>query len=331
MVNIRKVAELAGTSPATVSRVINGTANVSPETWQRVLDAIAQTDFVPNEIARTLFKKSSSIIGLILPSIRNPYFTQLAAILDELALEKGYRIFLCSTGYDLEQERAALQNLMAMHVDSIIVASCSQQLLEDINACPLPIVALDAMLSGADVEACIYCDYQQGGRLAMEHLLENGCENIVCIKGPQIRYSARARYEGYQAVCRERGIPEQTVECDYDFLQGLAMTEELLRRYPDADGIIACNDIVAISTYKVLRGRNISVPGQVQLVGFDDVALSSLISPELTTVRQPLEAMAQKTISLIANRELVQLKGVKFVFPVTLTPRETTEKKGVNQ
>ena len=331
MANIKKVAELAGTSPATVSRVINGTANVSPETRQRVMDAIAATEFVPNEIARTLFKKTSSIIGLILPSIRNPYFTQLAAILDELALERGYRIFLCNTGYDLEKERAALQNLVAMHADSIIVASCNQKLLEDINACPVPIVAMDAMLSGADVEACIYCDYQQGGRLAMEHLLENGCKNIVCIQGPQIRYSARARYEGYQAVCRERGIPVQTVECDYDFFQGMAMTEELLNRYPDVDGIIACNDIVAISTYKVLHKRGIPVPRQIQLVGFDDVSMSSLISPELTTICQPLEAMAEKAISLIANRELVRLKGVKFVFPVTLTKRETTIMKGDNQ
>lgn len=331
MVNIRKVAELAGVSPATVSRVINGTANVAPDKRQRVLAIIEETDFVPNEVARTLFRKTSKIIGLILPSVRNPYFTQLAGLLDELALARGYRIFLCNTSYDIEKEKAAVQNLVSMHADAIIVASCNQALLQTIQSCPVPIVALDAMLSGGEVEACVYCDYRSGGRMAAEHLIENGCRSIVCIKGPQIRYSARARYEGYLDACHAHGLPVQTVECDYDFLRGMAMTEALLRIYPDVDGIIACNDIVAISTYKVLHKRSIRVPQQIQLIGFDDISFSSLISPELTTIHQPLQDMAEKAIELIAENKLTKEKGINFVFPVSLIIRETTIGKGVNE
>lgn len=328
MTNIKEVAALAGVSPATVSRVMNGTANVDQEKRERVMQAIQQTGFVPNEVARTLFRKSAKIIGLIVPSISNPYFTELTAHVDAMAIQHGYRSFLCSTGYDPEKEKAAVQTLVSMHADAIILASCSDQIRDIINNCPIPVVALDAMLYGADVEACIYCDYYWGGRIATEHLIENGCKQIICIKGPQYRYSARRRYQGYQDVCKEYGIPEHTVECDYDFNRGLVMTEELLRQYPDVDGIIACNDIVAISTYKILHKKNISVPETIQLVGFDDITFAELLSPELTTVKQPVREMAEKAVELIVNNELTGMTGGKFVFPVALVVRQTTTKKG---
>ena len=331
MTSIKDVAALAGVSPATVSRVMNGTAKVDAEKKERVMKAIQETGFVPNEAARTLFRKSAKIIGLIVPSIHNPYFTELAAHIDALATANGFRPFLCNTGYDPEKEKAAVQMLVSMNADAIIVASFSEQAWKTIHDCPIPVVALDAMLHGADVEACIFCDYYWGGRMATEHLIENGCKNLVCIKGPQYRYSARSRYQGYSDVCRELGIEERTVECDYDFNQGLAMTEELLNRYPDVDGIIACNDIVAISTYKVLHKRNIPVPEKIQLIGFDDISFSTLLSPELTTICQPVKEMAEKAIELIVNNELTSMTGVKFVFPVTLVKRQTTKKKGEQQ
>ena len=105
-------------------------------------------------------------------------------------------------------------------------------------------------------------------------------------------------------------------------------TEELLERFPDVDGIIACNDIVAISTYKVLHKRGISVPEKVQLIGFDDISFASLLSPELTTISQPVKEMAKKAVELIVNNELTGMTGGKFIFPVTLVARQTTKKKG---
>jgi DNA-binding LacI/PurR family transcriptional regulator len=227
--------------------------------------------------------------------------------------------------YDPEKEKAAVKMLISMKADAIIVASCSEYIKETIKNCPIPVVSLDAMWSGPEVAACIHCDYQAGGRMAAEHLIEKGCRNIVCIKGPQYRYSARYRYQGYLDVCREQNIPEQTVECDYDFNQGLTMTEELLKKYPEVDGIIACNDIVAISTYKVLYEQNISVPGQVQIVGFDNISFSKLLSPELTTIIQPIKEMAEKAVELIANNELTELSDKKFIFPVSLIARQTTK------
>ena len=328
MGGIREVAKLAGVSPATVSRVINGTAKVAEETQSKVLAAIKETGFIPNEVARTLYKKSSKTIGLIIPSIRNPYFTQLASVIDVLATQKGYRVFLCNVGDNLEKEKAAIQMLISMNADGIIFASGNEEIQNELSACTIPVVAVGTLVSTEHVTACIYCDYYQGGRQAMEHLLECGCKHIVCIRGPQELFSARMRYEGYRSICKERGITEKTVDCDYDFLAGLAMTETLLERYPEVDGIIACNDIVAISIYKILHKKSILVPEQIQLVGFDNIDLSALMSPELTTISQPIQEMAEKAMELITQPNENGNGGRTCVFPVSLMIRETTKRGG---
>ena len=326
MASIRDVAKLAGVSPATVSRVMNGTAKVDPEKRQRVMDAIAQTDFVPNEVARSLFKKSAKMIGLIIPSIRNPFFTQMASFIEEAANRNGYRVFLCDAGSgNMEKEKAALQMLISTNADGIILASTNPEMQSFVEQCPIPVVVLDSQFDTNKVNAYIYCDDYQGGRMAAEYLLDCGCKKPVCIKGPQDIFSARARYEGYRDVCRERGLAERTVSCDYDFDMGMAMSEELLNIYPDVDGIIACNDIVAISTYKILHKKKIPVPDQIQLIGFDDISLSSLISPELTTIRQPIQAISEKAVEVLLDQKEEKKTGERHVFPVSLCIRETTK------
>lgn len=324
MAVIRDVAKLAGVSPATVSRVMNGTANVAPEKREKVLRAISETEFVPNEVARTLFKKSSHTIGFIIPSIQNPYFTQMAEVIDKAAKELGFRILLCNVEHDLERERSAIQMLISANADGIIVASNNSELQQELSQCGIPVIVLDSLFQTRCVNAYIYCDYYQGGRLAAAHLCECGCRNLVCIQGPQQLYTARVRYEGARDLCAERGLTMHVLECDYDFHAGMAVTEELLRSYPEVDGIIACNDIVAISIYKILHKRAISVPDRIQLIGFDDIRLSSLLSPELTTIHQPIEEMGRKAISLICAQEEMEKTGERFVFPVELIVRETT-------
>ena len=332
MINIREVARIAGVSPATVSRVINGTAKVSADKRARVLEAISQTDFVPNEVARSLFRKSAKLIGLIVPSITNPYFTQVASVIEQIAYDNGYRVFLCDARDDAEKEQAAIQSLVSMNADGIIIASAHEATAKYVDMCQIPVVALDTLFPTRNVTAYVCCDYYDGGRIATEYLLENGCKRIVCIKGPQRTISARGRYEGYRDVCRERGIAECTVDSDYDFHAGLAMTEQMLEQYPDVDGIVACNDVVALSIYKILHRRNISVPDQVQLIGFDDISWSSLFTPALTTISQPIEQMAARAMDLIIHPENTQEKGVEIVYPVQLTVRETTkERRSITQ
>ena len=324
MSSIRDVARLAGVSPATVSRVINGTANVSPERRDQVLRAISQTGFVPNEVARSLFKKSSKSIGLIIPNIRNPFFTQLAQVVDAVARQYGHHFLLCNVGTDLDEERTALQMLAALNTDGVVIASSNEEIEADLSRYKMPIVVIDALFETPDVNAYIYCDFYRGGQLAAQHLTECGCRSIVCIRGPQNLYSARARYQGYRDFCRAHGIQERVADCEYDFYSGLEAAERLLDRYPNTDGIIACNDLVAISIYKILHKRRISVPKQIQLIGFDDIALASVVSPELTTIHQPIREMGIQATKLILEPPIPPKSGQQHILPVSLVPRETT-------
>lgn len=327
MASIREVAKLANVSPATVSRVMNGTANVDDEKRERVLKAIRDTGFVPNEVARSLFRKSAKTIGLVIPSIENPFFTHMASAIEKEADENGYRVILCTTHSSFEKEKAALQMLSSMNADGIILTRIDEKLLPYVEATNIPVVITDSQFLGGKDITYIYSDHYQGGKLAAEHLIECGCKKIVCIKGVQTIASAQARYRGYQDVCKEHQMEECTIDCDYDFQNGLRAAEELLDKYPDVDGIIASNDMVAISVYKVLKKHNIAVPEQVQLVGYDDIEIASIMTPELTTIKQRVKTIGKKAAEIIIFDRNKETDENNYIFPVKLVERETTRRK----
>ncbi len=324
MASIRDVARMANVSPATVSRVMNGTANVDEEKRRRVQAAIKETGFVPNEVARSLFKKSARLIGLILPSIENPFFAQLAGAIERKADKHGFRLVLCNTGSNVEKEKAALQMLISMNADGIILTTSNDELREHTAKCNIPVVVTDRSFKGGDTLKYVHTDHYQGGRIATEHLIAKGCKSLVCIKGQQEISSAKDRYEGYRDVCKENGIKEQTLDCIYDFDEGMKVTEELLEKFKDVDGIIACNDMVAISVYKVLHKKGIKVPEQVQIIGFDDIALAKLMTPELTTISQPVEEIGAKAAELIILKD--EEAKQEYIYEAKLVERETTRK-----
>lgn len=324
MVSIREVAKLAQVSPATVSRVINETARVDKEKADRVWKVIHETGFIPNEIARSLYKKSSRIIGLIVPNIENPFFNQMAKAIEEEAYRSGYRVILCNTGENKEKEKDNIQMLTRMNADGIILMTTNEDIQADIEKCRIPVIVLDRQITRAQKMVSIQSDHYEGGRIATEHLIQCGCKNIVNVKGPQMYSSGRARYRGYQDVCRKYNRKEQSIECDYSFQGGLKAAAKILECYPDADGVIACNDMVAISIYKIFTKAGIAIPKEVQLIGFDNIELSSLMTPELTTVAQPIGEMGKKAIQMIIQEDTCKEQKKEFTFPVTLIPRETT-------
>ena len=329
MASIRDVAALANVSPSTVSRVMNGTANVDPEKKERVLKAIEESGFTPNEVARSLFRKSSKTIGFIIPSIKNPFFTEMSSAVEHTANQYGYRLILCNTGGDMEKEKSAISMLVSMNVDGIILTTSNEGLRSYLDTCKTPIVTIDRLISKNASGGYIHCDHYEGGRLAAEHLIDCGCKSIVCVRGLEGISSAKERYNGYLDVCKENGIKEQSIICDYEFNEGLTMTEDLLKQYPDVDGIIACNDMVAISIYKVLHRKQIRVPEDIQIVGYDNIYLSKLMTPEITTVAQPIEKMGVKAARLLIKKE--SNRQQEYIFSPELIIRETTKmKKGVD-
>ena len=326
MASIREVAKIAGVSPSTVSRVMNGTAKVEEDKRQRVLKAIEETGFKPNELARALFKKSSKIIGVIVPTIENPYFNELARVIEEEAYQHGYKILLCNSNENVEKEKMNIQMLSQMNADGLIIMTFTGKIGKIIENCEMPVVVVDRLMVGNEGIAFIESDNYSGGVIATEHLIKCGCKNIVCMQGPQDLSSGEKRYQGYKDVCRKYGLPERTIPCGYSYENGLEATPLLLKMYPEVDGIVASNDMVAMSAYKILAGKGYRVPEDIQLIGFDDIRFSKLFTPEITTIGQQIPEMGKKALQLIIahiNGEKVERQNI---FPVTLIERETTRK-----
>lgn len=327
MTSIREVAKIAGVSPSTVSRVMNGTAKVDEEKQQRVLAAIEETGFKPNELARALFKKSSKMIGVIVPNIENPFFNEMAKAIEEEAFRGGYKMLLCNSNDDGEKELANIEMLNQMKADGIVIMTNCDSTGKAIAGCELPVVVVDRKVSGGGEIAYIESNHYEGGRIAMKHLLECGCKNIVCMRGPQELSSGLKRYQGYKSICEEHGIKEQYVDCSYGYDSGIKATKKLLRNYPGVDGIIAPNDMVAASVYKVLHNEGLRVPEDIQIIGFDNIKFSRLFTPELTTIEQPITDMGTLAARIII--EYVQGKPFQKenIFDVTLLKRQTTKGK----
>lgn len=325
MATIREIARQAHVSPATVSRVLNGTAAVDPQTEARVLKVIQETGYRPNEVARSLSKRSSRIIGCIVPTIANPFFTELARAIEDESFRRGYKLILCNSDEDPAKEEAYIDMLERMNADGIIITTTHEEMDALIQACPVPMVILDRAPSKETNAYSVRADHYQGGRLATEHLVQCGCRRIVMMCGPKKYTSAAKRLQGYRDVCREQGLEPREVACDFDFADGLLKTQQLLEHFPDVDGILAANDVVALSVVKVLAAQKIPIPDQIQVVGFDNIYLSQLMTPALTTIGQPITAIGTMAAAIVAD--LVEGKDQPLkarILPVELVIRETS-------
>lgn len=324
MPTIREIAKLAGVSPATVSRVMNGTANVDEEKKKRVERVIEETGFQPNMLARALFRNSSGLIGLILPNIQNPFFNEIARAIEEEAFAGGLHIVLCSSGNDTRKELANIRILEQMKADGIILITNGNHTGEMIASCSLPVIVVDRHIAGCGEIAYIESDHYKGGRMAAQHLVDTGCRDIICLRGPQEYASGLLRFRGYQDVCRENHLEEKYIDTRYTYEDGLIAAEKMLETYAVPDGIVAGNDMIAISAYKILRSRGIRVPEDVQIIGFDDIGFSSLVSPEITTIHQPIGEMGKRAMEIIFHYIAGEAYEEKNIFDVTLVERETT-------
>jgi DNA-binding LacI/PurR family transcriptional regulator len=264
-------------------------------------------------------------VGLIVPNIDNPFFSELSRKIEEEAFKRGYQIVLCSSGNNSDKELSNIRMLSRMKADGIILITNGEHTGKMIKETDLPVVVVDRHMTDGGEIAYIESDHYTGGVLATEHLYECGCRKIVCLRGPQEYASGRLRFKGYQDVCRKYKLEEMYIDTAYTFEAGLKSAELLLEKYPEADGIFAANDIVAISTYKVLKNHKIKVPKDVKLVGFDDIRFSSLMTPELTTIRQPIGKMGELAVDIICNYAEGKPYDEACILGVELVKRETTK------
>src|SRR5512138_3382191 len=208
MATIREVAESAGVSYATVSHVINNTRFVTPETRERVLDAMAELNYRPNALARSLRQGKTNTIGLVLPDSANPFFAEISRSIEDEAFKKGYSVVLCNTESDMTRELFYVDLLSKKQVDGIVFVAAGDQAdsLDFLLGRNMPVVMIDRNIPDVEVDA-VLTDHPLGGWLATHHLIELGHTRIACIAGPSSITPGAERLIGYRKALEEAGIP----------------------------------------------------------------------------------------------------------------------------
>ncbi|WNS73634.1 LacI family DNA-binding transcriptional regulator [Bacillus sp. DTU_2020_1000418_1_SI_GHA_SEK_038] len=324
MVSIKDVAKHAGLSVATVSRVLNNKGYVSEDSRKKIERAISELNYKPNAVARSLFKKQSKTLGLMLPDIMNPFFPELARAVEDVAIKLGYTVILCNSDENRDKEQSYLDMMMQKYVDGLIVASNTLS-AEQIEMLNIPVVSLDREISKG--LPTIVVENRKGARLAANFLKEIGRNRIAHIRGPHGIFTADERCKGYLEVISHEPWFKESFIIDGDFAMqtSIEATVKLLQLHPEIDGIFAANDTSAIGTIKAVHMLGKKVPEDIAIVGFDGIMMSVATTPELTTIVQPIYELGEKAATLLV--QLIEKQPIKETFytlDVHLVERQST-------
>ena len=318
-VTITDVARLANVSPSTVSNLLNGRAQrMRPSTRERIWEAIAELGYRPNQAARQLKTGQSRVIGLIVPSVANPFYGVFARHVENEALRNGYQVFLGNSGRDPERERRYAEELWGYGVRGIIIGSSLLEYshLDSLISRGLHMVTFDRVTQEGDPVAIdsVGVDNRLAARLATKHLLSLGHRRIGFLSGPIRTVSRRDRLEGYLTTLRENGIepdlglvwegaPSGGTFGDATAVElGRQGAHELLSLTDPPTAIFAVNDMVAFGAYAGARDLGLSIPADLSIVGMDDIVLTEVVQPPLTTIRQPIQEIATAAVQRLLGR-----------------------------
>jgi LacI family transcriptional regulator len=325
----RDVAERAGVSVATVSYVINnGPRPVSIHARRRVEAAVSELGYVPNDLARSLRLQQTSLVGLIIPSLANPVYGEIARELERVCTQQGMLVVLCNSDRAEDRERRFVRILRSKQVDGVVITPHSEALplLEPLLAAHIPVVVLEHSLPGVH---CIVLDEIEGGRLATQHLIDLGHRRIGLIRRQPTSAMSWQRHDGYQQALADAGIaynPALVVLCGSSQAEGYTAMQRLLALSELPTAVFVHNDILAMGAMRAIFDTGLSIPGDVSLVGYDDIASAAYLSPPLTTVRFPkveMGALAGHTIMRLAQ-EGGEVQAQTVTLSVELIVRSST-------
>jgi LacI family transcriptional regulator len=332
---IADVANRAGVSTATVSRVLSGMGGARPATRERVVDAARELGYRPSGVARSLKLRTTRTYGLIVTDIENPFFPQLVRAVEDAARNDGYAVLLCNAADDPDREGAYLDLLVDRRVDGVVIAASSLGVhhREWLDAAPLPVVLVNCSAPGVR-HPSIASDNRAGGRLAAEHLVTLGHRRIGALTAPARNVDAPDRLEGVRSALEAAGLDASAIPVatgDAGVAGGERAMRELLGGAPDTTGVVAYNDLTAIGAIRAVRASGRVVPDDVSVVGFDDVDLAAFVDPPLTTIAQSTGDMGRWAVARLA--EAVARSGggpadagptAEVILPVRLVVRGST-------
>jgi LacI family transcriptional regulator len=327
--SLKDVASAAGVSVTTVSRLLNGTLELPLETKSRIHAAIQELRYEPNPHARSLSRGRSDTIGLVVPDIANPFFATLVSAVEEEADQRGLALSLYATLNRPGREIAYLSALARNHVDGLVFVTNHPddgELASRINQTG-KVVVVDEDVPDAMVPK-LFCDNEQGGYLAGQHLVQNGHRRVLYVGGPQEMISTRRRYSGLRRALREASIPMDGLlryEGEYTVEFGRKAARRFLSEGMPATAIFASSDEIAIGLIEVLREQGASIPREVSIIGFDDVGPLHLFAPSLTAIRQPVRAIGQRALALLVDTNWEQPEDLlsEELLPVEIVVRNS--------
>lgn len=336
---ILDVAKMAGVSVATASRVVSGKEYpVSAESRKRVLAAAESLSYVPNETARALRGAGANDIALVIPNVSNPFYLQTMLGINDVLKSRDYNLILCNTMRDIGVEHRYLSTLTQRQVKGIILSSVDKNsgMIERCAAAGMRFVLLDQKFDDAKCMG-IEFDSMSGGRMATQHLIENGHRRIAFATLPMTRWTRIEIYRGYRETMEKAGIipeekwllqcekPEEERNGDVEIRVGQMLAEEFISRGMPCSAIVCINDMLAIGLIQTLIRHGVHVPEDVSVIGFDDIPLAGVFLPALTTVRYPafesgrlsammlldtLESGSTNNFSMSLRPELIQRETV---------------------
>jgi LacI family transcriptional regulator len=301
---IREIAELAGVSIATVSRVVNGREDVSPETRELVQRVVRERGYTANRNARGLSAGKTGLIGATVPMLHHAYFSYILAGAAEGLYEQDMRLVLSPTMHEHHREVSLLERLMHGTTDGalIILPEESSEELELLLNHGYRFVVIDPLLPLNERIPAVSAAHAAGADQAMKHLLSLGHTRIAAITGPRGWKATEDRRRGYYAALAAAGImpdPELEVESNFEVGGGAVAAEELLVLPEPPTAIFCFNDNMAVGAMRTARKRGVGIPDDLSIVGFDDLEEAEIVTPALTTIRQPLAEMGRIAVSLL--------------------------------
>lgn len=309
MAGIKDVAKKAQVGVGTVSRMINDSGYVSEETRKKIEIAMKELNYTPNELARNLYHKRTGIIAVLVPNITAPFFAEFVNHVEAELYKYGYKMMLCNTEKENNAEAEYLDMLNRHIVDGIItgVHSLNVETYEKINK---PIVALDRYL-GEDIPV-VTADHKEGGRLAAELLVKNGCRNVLHFTGStEISSPYLERHFEFERVMRNHGINVFTYQLklnrfDVEYYREVA--KDAFSKSADYDGIFAVDELAVECMNEVIRSKK-RVPEDIKIVAYDGTFIADMTEPRLTVIAQPIDSLAKESVRLL--RDLMNGKSFK--------------------
>lgn len=335
MATMKEVAERAGVSVATVSRVINRSGYVRLELQEKVEQAMRDMRYRPSALARSLRRQETLTVGLLLPQLDQPFFSRLAYTVVQALFDKDYQTLVCSSEEDQQHEHVSVDMLIRQRVDGVIatpIGSTGQAIaaLVDQN---VPVVILDRDLPSLFVNK-VFSDHRQGGRLAAQHLVDLGHRRIAILSPPDDAASVMERMAGAMEVFEPHGIRPHVLTVGEDergdyYERGYTLAKQLFSGGERPTAVFALMDVMAVGVLRAAVEAGLRVPDDVSVIGFDDIPLARQSVPALTTVRQPTDEMAQVAVDiLLAQMNDRDRAPQTRVLPTQLVVRESTAATG---